>query len=368
MGNITRAAVLKAIAEYDELGRAEFLTKYGFGEARSYVLVHDGRRYDSKAIAGVAHQWTQDRPLRPDEFSGGHNAAVKWLTELDFLVEDLADEAKTWGLVCNPELFDIDRLRRDGKYLQLWKVTRFKSEIAPGDRFILWRSGKGGGAMAYGRITGNLRYVTQADGYWLKEPGPADYVPLVVDEWVDPVIPRDELKKDPRVSSTSRIQQPWAGLPHRLTDDTWTAVMEAVSAADSGTGDPDTGLRRDTLEKAVTTVQRVARSSSVVRLVKEWHAHRCQICELRIELPGGTYYSEGAHIHALGAPYNGPDVTSNVLCLCPNCHIMFDNGVFVLDDDLTIFRHGHAVGSLRTDKRHTIDRDYLRSHRERWQR
>ncbi|TFE57118.1 HNH endonuclease [Streptomyces sp. ICN441] len=83
-GAITQGSILKAIAEYDELGRDEFLAKYGFGEARSYVVVHQGREYDSKAIAGVAHQWDLGRPLRPDEFSGGKEHAAAWLKRAGF--------------------------------------------------------------------------------------------------------------------------------------------------------------------------------------------------------------------------------------------------------------------------------------------
>ncbi|MCX5586992.1 HNH endonuclease [Streptomyces erythrochromogenes] len=86
-GAITQGSVLKAIAEYDQLGREEFLAKYGFGEARSYVVVHDGREYDSKAIAGVAHQWGQGRALRSDEFSGGKEHAAAWLKRAGFQVK-----------------------------------------------------------------------------------------------------------------------------------------------------------------------------------------------------------------------------------------------------------------------------------------
>ena len=55
LASITREAVLAAITEYDELGQDAFLDKYGFHPARSYLLVHDGKSYDSKAIVGVAH-------------------------------------------------------------------------------------------------------------------------------------------------------------------------------------------------------------------------------------------------------------------------------------------------------------------------
>ncbi|MFI0219756.1 YDG/SRA domain-containing protein [Streptomyces lydicus] len=119
--------------------------------------------------------------------------------------------------------------------------------------------------------------------------------------------------------------------------------------------------------RVTTTVQRIVRSSAVKRRVKAWHDNRCQMCELRIEGPGGSY-SEGAHIQALGSPHNGPDTTGNVLCLCPTCHVMLDLGVIVLDDDLAIIRAGEAAGALRTHPRHVIDLGCVRQHRERWRR
>ena len=51
----SREAVIEALEEFDRLGREAFLQKYGFGEGRSYFVVWNGNRYDSKAIAGVAH-------------------------------------------------------------------------------------------------------------------------------------------------------------------------------------------------------------------------------------------------------------------------------------------------------------------------
>jgi 5-methylcytosine-specific restriction enzyme A len=53
--DITRQAVLAAIADYDRVGQSAFLSRYGFDPARFYVLVHDGRSYDSKTIVGAAH-------------------------------------------------------------------------------------------------------------------------------------------------------------------------------------------------------------------------------------------------------------------------------------------------------------------------
>jgi 5-methylcytosine-specific restriction protein A len=53
--DIGRDQVLAAIAEYDWLGQDGFLAAYGFQPAREYLLVHDRRTYDSKAVVGVAH-------------------------------------------------------------------------------------------------------------------------------------------------------------------------------------------------------------------------------------------------------------------------------------------------------------------------
>ncbi|MBQ0881813.1 YDG/SRA domain-containing protein [Streptomyces sp. RT42] len=118
-------------------------------------------------------------------------------------------------------------------------------------------------------------------------------------------------------------------------------------------------------ERITSTVQRIVRSSAVKRQVKAWHANRCQICNVRIEVPGGSY-SEGAHIRALGSPHNGPDTTNNVLCLCPNCHVMLDAGAIVIEDDLTVIRGGQPAGVLRTHPQHVIDLECVRHHRERW--
>ncbi|MFB7045140.1 YDG/SRA domain-containing protein [Streptomyces microflavus] len=118
-------------------------------------------------------------------------------------------------------------------------------------------------------------------------------------------------------------------------------------------------------ERVTTTVQRIVRNSAVKRQVKAWHGNRCQICSLRIDVPGGSY-SEGAHMQALGSPHNGPDITGNILCLCPNCHVMFDAGAIVLTDDLKVVRGGVVSGSLRTHPRHLIDLSCVRRHRDRW--
>lgn len=51
----SRSAVLRAIAECDRLGRDKFLAEHGYAPAKEYILRHNGKEYDSKAIVGVAY-------------------------------------------------------------------------------------------------------------------------------------------------------------------------------------------------------------------------------------------------------------------------------------------------------------------------
>lgn len=83
---VTREDVIRALAEYDQLGADAFLERYGFGRAREYVLWHDGRSYDSKAILGVAHLHATGSVAARTEFSGGKAGAAKVLRDLGFEV------------------------------------------------------------------------------------------------------------------------------------------------------------------------------------------------------------------------------------------------------------------------------------------
>lgn len=83
--------VRQAAAEYDELGQDEFLARYGFGRALAYLLILDGKSYDSKAILGVAYQFATGRPLGPHDFSGGVHGAASVLWDLGFEILNTGD-------------------------------------------------------------------------------------------------------------------------------------------------------------------------------------------------------------------------------------------------------------------------------------
>jgi 5-methylcytosine-specific restriction protein A len=80
MQDVTRADVLRAIAECDELGAAAFLQVYGYRASLKYVLRVGDAEYPSKAILGVAAGRTSK------QFSGGAAHTVRTLTGLGFEV------------------------------------------------------------------------------------------------------------------------------------------------------------------------------------------------------------------------------------------------------------------------------------------
>lgn len=87
LADVTDAnAVLAALAEFDRLGRDAFLKKYGFAQARDYFVEHNGRSYDSKAIAGAAHSHQHGTPLTASDFSGGDATVASRLESLGFQV------------------------------------------------------------------------------------------------------------------------------------------------------------------------------------------------------------------------------------------------------------------------------------------
>jgi hypothetical protein len=89
-------AIRKAMAEYDRNGQAVFLNMYGFRPARRYLLKDGNRRYDSKAILGVAYgnQYPDDGPLKYDEFGGGDRTVGARLDSLGFEVVVVQDDGQ----------------------------------------------------------------------------------------------------------------------------------------------------------------------------------------------------------------------------------------------------------------------------------
>lgn len=108
------------------------------------------------------------------------------------------------------------------------------------------------------------------------------------------------------------------------------------------------------------TTSRLIRDTAVTRDVKSLYKYRCQVCDVQLHGPAGLY-AEAAHIRPLGAPHHGPDILANVLCLCPNHHVLFDLGAFAIAEDLTLLG---LPGNLLYKPQHQIGLDFLAYQRQ----
>jgi putative restriction endonuclease len=133
------------------------------------------------------------------------------------------------------------------------------------------------------------------------------------------------------------------------------STTQTLGVAPSGNAQPE--------RKSVTSSP-IKRDSSVSDWVKKAHNDRCQFCGITLVTRVGTY-STGAHIQGLGKPHFGKDETSNLLCLCPNCHVLFDKGVlYIAKDNKTVVNivSGEETSIfLHTD--HELDRSAIAHHR-----
>lgn len=103
------------------------------------------------------------------------------------------------------------------------------------------------------------------------------------------------------------------------------------------------------------TVQRIVRDTRLGKQIKEMYNHQCQVCGMQLVGSSGPY-AEAAHIRPLGTPHNGPDSLDNLLCLCPNHHVLLDFGGFTILDDFAL--HGCA-GTLMLKPEHHINLAHL---------
>jgi len=115
----------------------------------------------------------------------------------------------------------------------------------------------------------------------------------------------------------------------------------------------------DAPKRITTNAARIIRDSKLGRELKKLYGYRCQVCSIEITTNAGPY-AEAAHIKPVGKPHNGPDRPENLLCLCPNHHLMLDKGVYMINDDLSLIG---IEGKLIKHSEHEISIEHIRYHR-----
>ena len=160
-------AVRKALAEFNQIGRENFLQKYGFGPSRDYFVQHKNRFYDSKAIVGAAfgYAFPERGPLTFDQFKGGEVSVKKRLEHLGFRIVRAPEITQHYLLKLNrdqvPE--SIGSHDWETKDFNIGPVCRSHAghrlnplppPMTPGSEVAIWVNGDGnlGGIRATARI------------------------------------------------------------------------------------------------------------------------------------------------------------------------------------------------------------------------
>lgn len=114
--------------------------------------------------------------------------------------------------------------------------------------------------------------------------------------------------------------------------------------------DTDNNILKEDEEnyRANLNIKRIVRDTKIIKELKALYDNTCQICSSKIEIDKNKYYSEGHHIKPLGNPHNGPDIKENIIILCPNCHVKFDNGAI----DISQLK-------INESKHHKIGQQYI---------
>lgn len=250
------AAVEIALNEFDRLGREAFLAKYEFGPARRYFLVRSGKRYDSKAIAAVAHgyQHPQLGPLALSAFSWGDRTVRSRLELLGFrvVVDPGPADRQYWALVANPTIYRIEEAVRELTQ-DPWTIKG--RPLAMGDWVLIWKA-RGGdetrGVVAFGEVLSDPELMTATEAsdatYWAHLPVPdiaeervwiryvtAPHLPL----WVDG--PADAVLRD------LSVERARGGTVFRIEPDQWSALVEAAGGLPDDA--PEVQVARQTIKK-----------------------------------------------------------------------------------------------------------------------
>jgi predicted restriction endonuclease len=127
---------------------------------------------------------------------------------------------------------------------------------------------------------------------------------------------------------------------------TYASVLQTPKAIDLN--EPAEAIRTQ------CTIYRVLRDTALAREIKAIHNNKCQICGNSLQLGNGALYAEAHHIKPLGSPHNGPDVRGNILCVCPNHHVLLDYGAIKLDVSSMRFCAEHCAESIYTDYHNSL--------------
>jgi 5-methylcytosine-specific restriction enzyme A len=313
----TRDAVLAAMAECDEVGQQQFLDRYGYREATAYHVEHEGRRYDSTAIVGVAHRYLperlgaepiESRALRPDEFSGGKATVVTHLEQLGFRVVEVRPPVWAWDelvLVCDlmaskgwtrllEEHHDVIELSRLLRLLPLHPAeVRTEKFRSPG---------------AVARKGENIRQWHADFGHRPNHGGT-----------------RDKEVHDAFVANPHEMHLLAVAIRTELLAGRLTDVPPADDGVDEGISEGSLLQRRHLARERNPTLRR----KKIAEVLKLHGRLECEVCTFDFKQTYGERGDGFAEVHhAVPLHVTGlvKTRTSDLVVLCSNCHRMIHRG------------------------------------------
>jgi 5-methylcytosine-specific restriction protein A len=344
-----RDAVNKAMGEFDIIGREAFLKKYGFGTARTYFIERDGRRYDSKAVAGAAlsYQFPGRGHLSGGDFSGGERTVARQLGKLGYPVVRLksspwdgkspsslkrGDQLSNSDLCAVFECGTSGGMRRShttntllivsdptkGFYIDEWRdgVLHYCGMGLVGHQSIDFAQNKTLAESATNGVTVHLFEVHKRGVYEyvsIVRLAQAPYIGRQPDKngqlrrvWIFPVRPTDQV-----------------GAP-RIPQAAIADVLERQRKVASRLSAEDLAQRamqdRGPVSSRVTTGTSFVRNEYVAEYARRRAAGKCELCETEAPFKGksGEPYLECHHI--VWFAHGGTDTVDNTVALCPNCH------------------------------------------------
>ncbi len=136
-------------------------------------------------------------------------------------------------------------------------------------------------------------------------------------------VPTD-LTLNQKIGVEVRQKEGFRVLLHSDTNGPWANASRNTPVA-SDIGEPEPTLREE------CNTYRILRDTNLARQVKAVQEYKCQICGVTLLLGDRTPYAEAHHIKPLGSPHNGPDIRTNIICVCPNHHVLLDYGAIRLE-------------------------------------
>jgi predicted restriction endonuclease len=385
--DITAEAVRRALEEYDRLGADAFRSDHGFDVVPPLVLVHGGRPYDAYAVIGVAHGYATGTYWQANDFPGRIAPVVQALDKLGYESIDLrgrgklSEKARYGEIPGHPVGATFaNRLELHSAAVHRPRQAGICGTAQTGAESIVVSGGYVddediGDVIIYTGHGGQDEHKQQVAHQTFKKSGNAALLKSLYTH--NPVrVIRGAHKGSPfappsglRYDGLYRVVEAWMETGrHGYRVCRYTLTEVGSDTAEKRDGSSETVLPAGTEKpgRSRTVVQRVVRSTRVSRSVKRLYSDTCQACSTRLDLPDGRSYSEGAHIRPISGGHEGPDIPSNVLCLCPNCHVLFDKGALIIDVDMKVRINGAVIGVLTVNTGHEVGERFLSYHRDRF--